>query len=84
MLHFRHTVDVKMLNFPHEYKPNDLQHYNNYLISAGALMTREDIDFQREQKDKRELEEAEQERLRDEGVCVCVCLCVCVCVCVCV
>jgi hypothetical protein len=27
VLHFRHTVDVKMLNFPDEYKPNDLTRY---------------------------------------------------------
>ena len=37
ILHFGHGVDPKMLNFPEEYRPNDLEGYHNYLLSVGAL-----------------------------------------------
>ena len=33
---------AQMLNFPEEYKPNNLEGYHTYLVSVGALLNKED------------------------------------------
>jgi hypothetical protein len=37
ILHFGDGVDVRMLNFPDEYRPHNLEGYHQFLVSVGAI-----------------------------------------------
>ena len=37
ILHFGAGVDSKMLNFPDEYRPHNLESYHKFLVSVGAI-----------------------------------------------